>query len=189
MTRHMKGFLAAHVNGAEVIINAGPWCRGNVGGCRDPDSMTELGDGIFDEMFGSFSTVVPATGAWDVKKMQLSFDRVINMTRNNGTVFIHAFPGPAGTSVGSEGMFPVCGNTTPGSANTSHVSQWAGSQPVPGPADTCRAAAAKRPVAVARAPFLIATSTSEPTFPWPPPPPPPWPLCPAPPHTHTPIFV
>lgn len=51
---------------------------------------------------------------------------------------IHAFPGPAGTSVGGEGMFPSRGNVT--DRNTFHVAQWAGAERVPEDAEACRQA-------------------------------------------------
>mmetsp|Transcript_8353 Transcript_8353/g.21308 ORF Transcript_8353/g.21308 Transcript_8353/m.21308 type:complete len:162 (+) Transcript_8353:1-486(+) len=76
------------------------------------------------------------------------------MTAAGKTVFIHAFPGPAGTTVGSEGMFPVRGNTTQGSQNTFRVAQWAGPERVPKSAQACRDAAAAR-VVESLAPFLI----------------------------------
>jgi hypothetical protein len=155
-TRKMRDLLATF-NGAEVIVNNFPWGRGDVGTIRDPWPMMEQSSGLFDEMFGSFSTMDVATGQWDVEKMQLSFDSILNMTRHNKTVQIHAFPGPAGTSVGSEGMFPIRGNTTPGSTDTFHVAQWAGAQRVPKSADECRAAAASRLVE-SLAPFLIVAS-------------------------------
>ena len=79
--------------------------------------------GAFDEMFGSFGTMLPS-GEWDVVKMRTSFDSIINASRDGKTVHIHAFPGPAGTQAGGEGMFPVRGNTSTG--NTFHVAAWAG---------------------------------------------------------------
>ena len=51
-------------------------------------------------------------------------------------------------------MFPLRGNTTPGSLNAFHVAQWAGSERVPESADACRIAAAERLVQ-SLAPFLI----------------------------------
>ena len=51
-------------------------------------------------------------------------------------------------------MFPLRGNTTPGSLNAFHVAQWAGSERVPESADACRIAAAER-VVQSLAPFLI----------------------------------
>ncbi len=84
--------------------------------------------------------------------MRFSFDSIANATAAGKTVVIHAFPGPAGTQAGGEGMFPTRGNTSTG--NTFHVAAWAGAQHVQESAEACRQAAADRLVE-SLAPFLI----------------------------------
>lgn len=152
--RAALGSLNGGAGGGEVIINSGVWCTGNTGSCRSPEPMINAGTGLFDEMFGSFETMVQASGEWDPVLMRTSFDTIATMIAAGKTVFIHAFPGPAGGTEGSEGMFPVRGNTTVGSTNTFRVAQWAGSERVPQSAEGCRAAAAAR-VVESLAPFLI----------------------------------
>jgi hypothetical protein len=108
-------------------------------------------DGAFDEMFGAFGTM-DSNGEWDIVKMRFSFDSIMNASVAGKTIVIHAFPGPAGTQGGGEGMFPTRGNKTTG--NTFHVAAWAGSEHVPITAAGCRKAAADRLVE-SLAPFLI----------------------------------
>ena len=84
--------------------------------------------------------------------MRFSFDSIMNASVAGKTIVIHAFPGPAGTQGGGEGMFPTRGNKTTG--NTFHVAAWAGSEHVPITAAGCRKAAADRLVE-SLAPFLI----------------------------------
>lgn len=78
-TRKMQAKLTALNGHGQVIINSGMWCTGNDKSptglindvtCRSPTPMITAGSGLFDEMFGSFSTMVPATGEWDVDKMR-----------------------------------------------------------------------------------------------------------------------
>jgi hypothetical protein len=107
--------------------------------------------GAFDEMFGAFGTML-TTGGWDPLKMKVSFEAIINASSEGKTIMIHAFPGPAGTTAGTEGMFPTRGNTSTG--NTFHVAQWAGQERVPEDAHACRQASADRLVE-SLAPFLI----------------------------------
>jgi hypothetical protein len=102
-------------------------------------------------MFGAFSTM-DTSGEWDIKKMRYSFDSITNASAGGKTVIVHAFPGPAGTTAGGEGMFPTRGDTATG--NTFHVAAWAGAEKVPSTADGCRQAAADRLVE-SLAPFLI----------------------------------
>lgn len=111
-------------------------------------------DGAFDEMFGSFGTMDP-NGDWDVEKMRFSFESIENASAAGKTVVVHAFPGPAGTTAGGEGMFPIRGNTATG--NIFHAAAWAGPIPLPESADAVRAVTATRLVE-SLAPFLIVAS-------------------------------
>lgn len=164
MTSKMQKALSELGGGGEVIINSGVWCAGPQvpapiapGACRAPGLVVDAGSGLFDEMFGAFATmaggVQSKTGEWDPHLMRLSFDAILNATAAGKTAFIHAFPGPSGSSLHGD-MFPIRGNTTPGSPNHFMASSWAGAVRTPESAAATRTAAAERLVE-SLAPFLI----------------------------------
>lgn len=123
-------------------------CRLSFAGIADEDSRA------LRSQFGGFGTM-DKNGSWDVSRMRYSFESILNASAAGKTIIIHAFPGPAGTTEGGEGMFPTRGNVATG--NTFHVAQWAGPTRVPATAAACRAAAAARLVE-SLAPFLIVAS-------------------------------
>ena len=122
-------------------------------------------DGGFDEMFGSFLTMVDypsgTSSAWDAERMRWSMQSIINASAAGKIIVVHAFPGPAGalltnrTTGEREPMFPSRGDAATG--NTFHVAQWAGAERVPEDPEADRRASAARLVE-SLAPFLIVAS-------------------------------
>ena len=164
MLAELKANLRA-LNGGHVVGNP-------VLGYNSPEGTpaaywnTTMGntDGGFDEMFGSFLTMVgyPSgiSSAWDAERMRWSMESIINASTAGKTIVIHSFPGPAGaiiknaTTGKAEPLFPVRGKDKTFHGNNFRVAQWAGAVPVPADAQGCREASAARLVE-SLAPFLI----------------------------------
>ena len=141
---------------AEVIGNPLIYCKYIDSGTpyADWDYPLQFYDGGFDEQFGSFQADAgypsdSASGDWEARYMQVSFEAVINASTAGKTVIIHAYPGPAGVITG---MFQPRGDVA--NKNAFHIAEWAGPLKVPIDPEDVRNSTRARLVE-SLAPFLI----------------------------------